>query len=164
MLELGYKAAMTDVEAALLLPQLALVNERHALRRKLALRYERSLAEVPGVELIERVGDSAHHLFAVLVPAAARDFVLQWLGARRIGCAVNYRSIHTLSYYRERFGYQPDDLPNAALFGQRTLSLPFWPYMPEAHVARVANALGEALHEARIQAKRHAPDGVEALL
>jgi dTDP-4-amino-4,6-dideoxygalactose transaminase len=148
MLELGYKSPLTDIQAALLLPQLGRIEERRALRQALVERYERELGRDERVGLVARSGKSAHHLFAVLVPEGARDRVLEGLGARRIGCAVNYRSIHTLAYYRRTYGYAPDDFPHSRAFGERTVSLPLWPNLPPEDVTVVVDALGAALDEA----------------
>ena len=76
------------------------------------------------------------------------------MGERKVGCAVNYRSIHTLTYYRERFGFARSDFPQAAQFGERTLSLPLWPDLPPDDVSVVVDALGKALEEARRQGAR----------
>lgn len=149
MKELGYKAALTDIQAALLIPQLPHVEARRARRQALVERYEHALASHPDVELVARVGTSAHHLFAVLVPAALRDGVLAGLGRRKIGCAVNYRAVHTLEYYRDRFGYERDAFPHAAAFGERTVTLPLWPDLPLEDVDVVVEGLDAALAEAR---------------
>ena len=148
MVELGYKAALTDVQAAILLPQLEHLERRRERRQALVERYERELAGHPQVELVERSGISAHHLFAVLVPAELRDRVLAGLGRRQIGCAVNYRSVHTLSYFRDRFGFERDAFPHAAAFGERTVTLPLWPDLPPDDVSVVVGALDEAIGEA----------------
>ena len=148
MVELGYKAAMTDVEAAILLPQLERIEAQHEKRTALVKRYEELLAG-EDVTLVERTGTSGHHLFTVLVPPGLRDRVLLGLGERQIGCAVNYRSVHTLAYYAERFGYARDDFPHAADIGERTVSLPLWHEMPLEAVEVVIGALREAIAEAR---------------
>lgn len=148
MVDLGFKAAMTDVEAALLLPQLEGIDARRDAREERALRYRELLADEPRVQLIEPVGTSAHHLFAVLVPEGRRDSVLDGLGERQVGCAINYRSVHTLAYYRDTFGYRPEDFPVSASFGERTISLPMWPALPLDDVSRVVSALRESLDAA----------------
>lgn len=148
LLELGYKAAMTDVEAALLLPQLDRVWERQARRAALAQRYLELLADVPEVRCIPWEGRSAHHLFPVLVPPGQRDRVLAELGSRKIGCAVNYRSVHTLHYYREELKLRREALPIAADFGDRVLSLPLWPDLPPEDLPVVVEALRAALRDA----------------
>ena len=143
--ELGYKAAMTDLEAALLLPQLAKVSERRSKRDALVTRYRNGLEGVPGVALTRQVGASAHHLFTVLVSAEIRDTVLAGLGDRSIGCAVNYRAVHTLTYFKERLGLVPDDLPHAKRIGECTISLPLWSELPPSATTVVVEALVKLL-------------------
>jgi len=149
MVELGYKAAMTDIEAAILLPQIERLHRRRDRRQAIVLRYERGLAGQRDVDLIAWSGRSSHHLFTVLVPGPVRDAVLDGLGARGIGAAVNYRAVHTLKYYRETFGYARDAFPNAADIGERTISLPLYPGLTDAEVDRVIAALGETLSAVR---------------
>ena len=45
------------------------------------------------------------------------------------------------AYYRETFGYERGQFPNAEAIGDRTISLPFYPEMPEDHVHRVIDAV-----------------------
>ena len=141
MMELGYKGALTDVEAAMLLPQLSRVDAQRDARESRVKRYERLLAGKPGVQLVKWTGQSAHHLFPVLVPAEKRDAVLKGLGERGVGCAVNYRAVHTLLYYRERFGDQRQRLPIATDFGNRQISLPLWPKLPDEDIDYVVESL-----------------------
>jgi UDP-4-amino-4-deoxy-L-arabinose-oxoglutarate aminotransferase len=141
MVELGYKAAMTDVEAAILLPQVAKLGQRRDQRQAIVERYERALRGRPGIELMSWSGRSGHHLFTVLVPGKLRDRVLEGMGERGVGVAVNYRAVHTLTYYRERFGHARDAFPVAADIGERTISLPLWPAMTEAQVDGAVAAL-----------------------
>lgn len=148
MVELGYKAALTDVQAALLLPQLPHLEARRARRQALVERYERELAGHEHVRLVARRGTSAHHLFTVQVPAPLRDAVLAGLGRRRVGCAVNYRAVHALAYYRDTFGLSPQDYPRAFAFGEKTVTLPLYPDLPPDDVSEVVGALDEALREA----------------
>ncbi len=145
MLELGYKAALTDIQAAFLMPQLDKLAGRRMMRQRIVERYEERLADVPSITLVERSGTSAHHLFAVLVPADKRDRLLQALGERGIGCAVNYRAVHTLRYYRERFGDQSANLPEATSFGTRTISLPLWPGLQDEDIDYVVAAIVQEL-------------------
>lgn len=145
MVELGFKAAMTDVEAALLLPQLDRLEARRAARQGLVERYEERLRGQPGVTLMERRGRSSHHLFTVLVARDRREDVLAALSGQGIGCAVNYRAVHTLSYYRERFAIPEEALPHAADIGARTVSLPLWPGLPLDDVDHVCDRLLEAI-------------------
>jgi UDP-4-amino-4-deoxy-L-arabinose-oxoglutarate aminotransferase len=145
MVEFGYKAAMTDIEAALLLPQVERLHRRRDIRQAIVERYEGALRGRPDVELMSRSGRSGHHLFTVLVPRGRRDAVLDGLGERGVGCAVNYRAVHTLTYYRDKFGYAPGAFPVAADIGERTVSLPLHSQLTDRDVDRVVVALEETL-------------------
>jgi UDP-4-amino-4-deoxy-L-arabinose-oxoglutarate aminotransferase len=159
LVELGYKANLTDLDAALLRPQLARVEDKRARREQVARRYESLLRErVPDMQtppptvggvpwLIERRGTSSHHLFTMHTWPGERDAMLSKLGAAGIGTAVNYRAIHELTYLAEVLELARGSLPVAEEIGDRTLSLPMYPTLPEADqdrvVAAVATAWGE---------------------
>jgi dTDP-4-amino-4,6-dideoxygalactose transaminase len=149
MVEFGYKAAMTDIEAALLLPQIERLGHRRDIRQSIVLRYEKALRGRPGIDLLSWSGRSGHHLFTVLVPLGRRDAILDGLGERGIGAAVNYRAVHTLQYYREKLGHPRDAFPIAADIGDRTISLPLHTQLTERDIDRVALALGETLSACR---------------
>jgi UDP-4-amino-4-deoxy-L-arabinose-oxoglutarate aminotransferase len=145
MVEFGYKAAMTDVEAALLLPQIGWLNARRDRREAIARRYQDALRGRVDIDLMACSGRHSHHLFTVLTPPRLRDRVLDGLAERGIGAAVNYRAVHTLAYYKERFGYARDAFPVAAEIGERTISLPLYPQLTDREVDRVVAVLGETL-------------------
>ncbi len=54
---------------------------------------------------------------------------------------VNYRAIHLLTYFKESFGFKPGDFPVAEHIGNSTISLPFYPGIPEQHVHTIVDAL-----------------------
>ena len=70
---------------------------------------------------------------------------LAYLGQHGVGCAVNYRAVHTLAYYRERLALPAEALPHAADIGERTVSLPLWPWIPDADVDYACERLVEAV-------------------
>jgi UDP-4-amino-4-deoxy-L-arabinose-oxoglutarate aminotransferase len=147
MLELGYKYNMTNLQAAMLAPQLARIERIHAGRAAVAARYEEGLAGLPGLEhpRVEAGADSARHLFTVWVPPDRRDDLLAELARRGVGVAVNYRPVHLMTYYRERLGAREGCFPAAERIGARTISLPMWPGLPGAAQARVIAELRQLL-------------------
>jgi dTDP-4-amino-4,6-dideoxygalactose transaminase len=54
---------------------------------------------------------------------------------------VHYTALHLHPYYRETFGYQRGDYPNAEYIGDRTLSLPLSAKLTDADVADVIDAV-----------------------
>ena len=159
LVELGYKANLTDLDAALLRPQLAHVEAKRALREQVARRYESLLRErVPDMQtppptvrgvpwLVERRGQSSHHLFTMHAWPGERDAMLSKLGAAGIGTAVNYRAIHELTYLVEVLGLPRGSLPVAEEIGDRTISLPMYPTLSEADQDRVVDAVATAWGE-----------------
>jgi dTDP-4-amino-4,6-dideoxygalactose transaminase len=159
IVELGYKANLTDLDAALLRPQLPYVEEKRARREAVARRYESLLREripaftsaaptVHGVPwLIERRGTSSHHLFTVHAAPGQRDALLSKLGAAGVGTAVNYRAIHLLTYLAEALAIPRGALPVAEEIGDRTVSLPMYPTLPFADQDRVVDAVATAWAE-----------------
>ena len=159
LVELGYKANLTDLDAALLRPQLHHVEEKRARREQVARRYESLLRErvpdmrtppptVGGVPwLVERRGTSSHHLFTMHVWPGERDAMLSKLGAAGIGTAVNYRAIHELTYLVEALGLPRGALPVAEEIGDRTISLPMYPTLSEGDQDRVVEAVATAWGE-----------------
>jgi UDP-4-amino-4-deoxy-L-arabinose-oxoglutarate aminotransferase len=159
LVELGYKSNLTDLDAALLRPQLAHVEDKRVRREQIAQRYESLLRErvpemtsppptVHGVPwLIERRGQSSHHLFTIHSAFGERDALLTMLGAAGIGTAVNYRAIHGLTYLVEALAIPRGALPVAEEIGDRTLSLPMYPTLTPEEQTRVVDAVANAWTE-----------------
>jgi UDP-4-amino-4-deoxy-L-arabinose-oxoglutarate aminotransferase len=76
-----------------------------------------------------------------------RDAMLAKLGAAGIGTAVNYRAIHELTYLVEVLGLPRGALPVAEEIGDRTISLPMYPTLPEGDQDRVVEAVAAAWGE-----------------
>lgn len=144
---LGWKYNMDNIQAALLLPQLDRLDDNWSKRRELAREYESRLWDIPDLSRPKTLPGVEHawHLFPVWIGAGRRDEVIAKMQRLGIGVMVNYRAIHRLTYFRETFGFKTGDFPNAELIGDNTLSLPFYPNMPLAHVDRVIETLREIL-------------------
>lgn len=142
---MGWKYNMNDIQAALLMNQIDRLDKNHQRRRHLELLYRERLDGIRGLDFLESPGDdevSGHHLFTVLLPKRfSRDEVLHKLQEKGIGCAVNYRAIHTLSYFKRTFGYKPDDFPVANEIGNRTISLPLYAKLGNKDVEKICDVL-----------------------
>ena len=147
MVTLGWKYNMDNLQAAMLLPQMGRLETTWKKRAAVAARYERLLAGLPGLRWPATVPGTRHgrHLFPVWIDGGRRDRVLTALQEKQIGVVVNYRAIHLLTYFRETYKFSAGAFPNAERIGDATISLPFYPDMPEEHQVTVASALREAL-------------------
>jgi UDP-4-amino-4-deoxy-L-arabinose-oxoglutarate aminotransferase len=83
----------------------------------------------------------SRHLFPIHVGSQNRDKVLLTLGESNIGATVNYRSVHSMSYYSKKYGYQENDFPTSFSWGNGTLSIPLFPGMTTAEQDYVIDVL-----------------------
>jgi UDP-4-amino-4-deoxy-L-arabinose-oxoglutarate aminotransferase len=150
MVDFGWKYNMSNIQAAMLIGQLPRAEALRARREKLDSLYRQALADIEGVTMpsIPPGARSGHHLFTIWVEPKIRDAVLAGLGKRGVGVAVNYRPIHLMSWYREKFGFRPGMFPNAERIGASTISLPFYPKLTESEVEYVAASVREVVREA----------------
>ena len=144
MIRLGTKANLPDLLASLLPRQIATARERLPLREARARRYTEAFSG-NAIRLPKNQPNSvhAHHLFPIHVPAKVRDGALQVLNDHGIGTTVNYRSVPTVTYYRERYGYTADDFPVSYDWGEGTISLPLFPSMTQEEQDYVIDAVNE---------------------
>jgi len=151
MVALGWKYNMDNIHAALLLPQMDRLDATWRKRESVARRYQSLLAEVPGLTWPQTLAGvkHAHHLFPVWIVNGRRDTVVAGLQQRGIPSVVNYRAIHLLSYFRERFGFKPGAFPIAERIGDAALSLPFYPGIPDEHAHAIADGLKAILSDNR---------------
>ena len=152
--DVGYKMNLPDLNAALGLAQLPRMEAQRAKREALAWRYDARLAGAPGITpLPARAGfTSAHHLYVVRVDRAHagldRDELAAALGERGIGTSVHFVPLPGLKVFRDLYGTQSADCPNAARAGTQVLSLPLYPDLEDGDVDEIAGAL-RAIVEAR---------------
>ena len=60
---------------------------------------------------------------------------------RGIGVAVNYRAVHLLKYYQDRFGFTRGMFPEAERIGDSTVTLPLYPKLTDAQIDYVADSV-----------------------
>jgi UDP-4-amino-4-deoxy-L-arabinose-oxoglutarate aminotransferase len=144
---LGWKYNLSNIDAALLLPQFDRIAGNLERRHALAERYIDRLGNLPGVRVPQSRPNTIHarHLFTIWVDGIDRDDAMAALRAAGVECVVNYRAIHLLSLLRERFGFKSGDFPVAESIGEKTISLPFYPNMPPSDVDEVASRLARIL-------------------
>ena len=145
MIEYGWKYNLNDIQAALLVDQLDHLDIYWEKREELSSQYNSVLKNIKDVLIPQVYGKSANHLYTIWVPTSKRDKILHYLQCKDIGIAVNYRSIHTLKYFRENFNFLPNDFPNATKIGLSTISLPLYPNLRHDAPSYIASVLNEAV-------------------
>lgn len=159
ILEAGFKYNMTDIDAALGLPQLAAIEQRWARREEIWNVYADRLKELPLLlpPPPEPGTRHAYHLYTPLLLlerlGIQRNTAIAALRAENILVGVHYVPVHMQPYYRKRFGFRPSDFPNAAFVGQRTFSLPLSPHLTAEDVSDVCTALTRVLRHYAAEAQ-----------
>ena len=145
----GYKYAMTDIEAAIGIHQLAKLPSFQDTRHHLAVRYDAGLAGLPGLSLPAAPAPDmvhAYHLYVVRISRAGRrdrDAVFAGLAARNIEASVHFVPLHLQPYFQEAWGYKQGQFPRAEAAFREILSLPLHAGMHDDDQDRVIEAIEE---------------------
>ncbi|MEV6524094.1 DegT/DnrJ/EryC1/StrS family aminotransferase [Longispora sp. NPDC051575] len=147
----GHNYRLTDVQAAIGLPQLAGYPEQVKRRKDNAARLTEGLAGVPGLTTPAELPGRSHvwHQYTVLVsPGAAvtRDELSAKLLERGVGSGVYYpRLVHDYDCYRDHPRVTADPTPVAERVAAGCLSLPVHPYLSESDLDTVVAAVREVM-------------------
>jgi UDP-4-amino-4-deoxy-L-arabinose-oxoglutarate aminotransferase len=138
---------MSNIQAAMLLGQLERLDDQWEKREKICRIYEHAFSEMKGVSfpVVPQNAKSARHLFTIWVDPSRRDEILLRLQEQGVGVAVNYRAIHLLQYYREKFGFKRGDYPQAEHIGDSTITLPLYSKLTDKEIKYVIEAVKKAL-------------------
>ncbi len=149
----GFKYNMTDIQAALGLVQLHRLEHMQVRRRQIVARYNEAFSEVEALQTpIERPNVShAWHLYVLRLRlerlTVDRAQFIRELAARRIGASVHFIPIHLHPYYRDKYGWRPEDYPVAVEEYRRLVSLPLSPRLSDVDVERVIAAVQDIVNK-----------------
>jgi dTDP-4-amino-4,6-dideoxygalactose transaminase len=151
VVECGFKYNMTDIQAAIGLPQLRRVETNWTRRRQIWTRYNEEFRDLPCRTPAEPPEYVRHgyHLYTLLLDLERlrvdRDAVLAALAMENIGTGVHYRALHLQPYYSRRYGYRAGDFQNAEWISERTVSLPLSAKLGDADADDVIRAVRKVL-------------------
>lgn len=147
----GHNYRLTDLQAAVAVPQLAAYPDQLARRRANAARLIELLADVEGLGLPSELPGREHvwHQFTVLLPrdrAANRDAIVDRLRDAGVVAGIYYpRPVYDYDCYRSNPQVVIPEAPVATDIAARCLSLPVHPYLTVDEVEQVAAAVRKVL-------------------
>jgi perosamine synthetase len=161
----GYKYNLTDVAAAIGLHQLQRAEEMRCRREAVALRYKQRLADVAEVETPPVDTNRIHswHLFPLRLRkellTISRNAFKEELQQEGVGTSVHWRPLHLHPYYRETFGWQPENFPVATSLWERSISLPIFSRMTDGQIDHVIDSVKRlcSRHMRRTEGSRNHP-------
>jgi len=143
----GYKCNMTDVQASMGLHQLKKLAGFQERRREVVRAYTGAFQDMPEIEVpTERPEvESAWHLYTLRLNLERltidRARFIEEMKARGIGTSVHFIPIHLHPYYRDKYGYRPEDFPVTLVNFRRIVSIPLHPRLTDGEVDRVIAAV-----------------------
>jgi perosamine synthetase len=147
----GHNYRLTDLQAALAIPQLERLEASTARRRAHAARLSAGLVGVAGIVApVVAVGRThVFHQYTIRVTAAARldrDALAGRLRARGVGTGIYYpRVVFDYGCYRDHPGVVVSEVPQAFRASREVLSLPVHPHLTESDIDRIIEEVRAAL-------------------
>ena len=151
----GFKYNMPDIAAAIGIQQLRKLNKFQTRRKEIVSRYSEAFSQFEELQIPVKRSEVEHawHLYVIRLNLdrlkISRNQFIEELKARNIGTSVHFIPIHMHPYYRDKYGYKPDDFPIAYREYQRIISLPIYPKMTDQDVEDVIEAVGEVVQRFR---------------
>jgi len=144
----GGKYNLSDVSAAIGVAQMAQLDAFVAQRQALAREYLRLWNTEPACVLPPDVEGHSWNMFAVLLPldrlTITRKEFVDLMQKEGIGVGISYEACHLATLYRGQ-GYHEGQFPVTERIARETVSLPLFPAMTTADVARVTTAVAAIL-------------------
>jgi len=145
----GFKYNMTDIQASLGLVQLEKLESFQLRRAEIVAKYNQEFKNYDALEVPVAKAEVEHawHLYVLKLNLEAlrinRNQFIEELKVRNIGTSVHFIPIHLHPYYRDKYGYKPEDFPVAFNNYQRILSLPLHAGLSDNDVQDVIAAVVE---------------------
>ncbi|KUO72791.1 MAG: UDP-4-amino-4,6-dideoxy-N-acetyl-beta-L-altrosamine transaminase [Desulfosporosinus sp. BRH_c37] len=151
----GYKDNMSDIMAGLGLSQLAKLERMQGIRQELVEYYYAEFAKMPELEAPLELEYARHawHLYIIKLNldklSIDREKFIEELKEENIGTSVHFIPLHMHPYYRDTYGYKPEDFPVAKGVFERIISLPLYPKMSMQDARDVVDAVRRVVERFR---------------
>lgn len=160
--EAGYNYRMTDIQGAIGLAQAEKFDYIIEEKRKKADRYNALIKDIVPELITPTVPEGYYHTYqsyvcmlnieklgidSVAEGGKFRNGLLQKLEDIGIATRQGTHAVHMLGYYKNRFGYKPEDIPNAYACDHLSITLPLYIQMTDEDQEYVVNKIREILDD-----------------
>lgn len=140
---IGLNARFDTIQAAIMLPKLAIFPEEIELRQKVAIAYTKALDGLVETPYVPDDYKSVWAQYSVL--SDHREELQAALQAAGIPSVIYYRIPCHLSKAFEHLGYKEGDMPESEKASKRIFSLPMHPYVEDGFADQIADVIRAAL-------------------
>ncbi|MCR5251981.1 MAG: DegT/DnrJ/EryC1/StrS family aminotransferase [Lachnospiraceae bacterium] len=160
--EAGFNYRMTDIQGAMGIAQIKKLDHIIEEKRKEAAVYNRLIAErlpefIPPVE-----PEGFYHTYqsyvcmldlkklqidTVEAGGEYRNILLQKLEDKGIATRQGTHAVHLLGYYRDRFGFKPEDYPQAYACDRLSITLPLYVGLKEEEQEEIIDIIRATIDE-----------------
>ncbi|MDM8536357.1 aminotransferase class I/II-fold pyridoxal phosphate-dependent enzyme [Desulfobacterales bacterium HSG17] len=147
----GFKYNLPDTASAIGIHQLRKANYFKNRREEIAHQYTDAFQNLPFKTPFVANPDDIHswHLYVIQLELEklkiTRDEFIEQMAEKGVGTSVHFIPLHLHPYWRDRYGFVPEDFPVALDCYSRAVSLPVYTRMTDADVKKVINAVKEIL-------------------
>ncbi len=140
---IGLNARFDTMQAAIMLPKLAIFPDEIEARQRVANSYSNALEGLVETPYVPEGYKSVWAQYSVL--SDHRDAIQAALKEARIPSVIYYRIPCHLSKAFEHLGYREGDMPESEKASKRIFSLPMHPYIQEGFAEQVAGVIRTTL-------------------
>jgi dTDP-4-amino-4,6-dideoxygalactose transaminase len=153
VVEAGYKANMTDIQASMGLVELRHYESETLVRRKEIFEsYDEGFSQLNWAQLPEYVSDnfcSSFHVYPLRINGISeqqRDDIIDLIFEQEVSVNVHFQPVPMLSFYKN-MGYDINDYPVAFDNYSREISLPVYYDLSDENVSKVVEAVIHAVEK-----------------
>ncbi len=125
---LGYNFRVSDINSAIGLGQMEILDKILKKRNNVAKRYYKILKNIDGIKLplILEGQKNSWFLFYILVDKKIRDNFIDFLNRNGVSSKRYFYPIHLQPFYKSQFGYKKGDFPISEKISGQLVAIPFY--------------------------------------
>lgn len=141
---IGINARLDTIQAAIMLPKLRVLDEEIEIRQQIAEKYNEALKDKFQIPYVKEGMISSYAQYALLAKnREQRDYIMEELKAKGVPTIIYYPTpLHQMKVF-ERCFVGEESFENTVSYAERTLSLPFSPYLKLEDQGKIIDFLND---------------------
>lgn len=145
---IGWNFRLTDLQAAVAIPQMKDLSRSNNRRREVAKQYNEAFSKIEGLTtpFCDPKAGHVYHQYSILArDSQHRDAILSYLQSKNIGCGIYYpRPVYDYKSFIGNPQVEIENLPVVNEVCERIFSIPVNHYLSDAQVSRVMEEVQNA--------------------